>query len=473
MEKIEVEILDKHKNYMQYYIPNDLYWGIGIENETYLEFSKKLDIDPKKFYIKNAKRERYSVNYFNSYKTGVYDECINKLTLESSVPILLNANSFSKTDINNQSITTYTKNPEPNPNFNGKILFDFIAEKDSYFKDEYMKSYIFDGDTIEFITQNFYKTNIYKVINELTNNKKEFIYRLKKVFEENNIFQEYGEINFCKTNYPFVSFMTNLNNCSIFNNMTYHFNFTLPTQLNANSYIKDYKLFKEQHKNAIHLIQWVEPFLVAIYGSGDIFSTVNKNITPTSQRIAKSRYIGLGTYDTDTMKAGKILQIDANNNHLSKLDYWWYNKYHTDSDYTKEDLIGVDINFHKHKNHGIELRIFDYFDESKLASALEFCVLMLDHSLAKGNKIDSPVKNKLWNQFICDILKDRNVKISEEVKILYEDIFDLKTNFSTIPEFYEKIHNKLLKKYEYTGECYNKMIRDKGDKNEMICCEII
>jgi hypothetical protein len=147
------------------------------------------------------------------------------------------------------------------------------------------------------------------------------------------------------------------------------------------------------------------------------------------------------------MKAGKILQIDANNNHLSKLDYWWYNKYHTDSDYTKEDLIGVDINFHKHKNHGIELRIFDYFDESKLASALEFCVLILDHSLAKGKKIDSPVKNKLWNQFICDILKDRNVKISEEVKILYEDIFDLKTNFSTIPEFYEKIHNKLLKKY--------------------------
>jgi hypothetical protein len=43
--------------------------------------------------------------------------------------------------------------------FNGKILFDFIAEKDAYFKDEYMKSYIFDGDTIEFVTQNFYKTN--------------------------------------------------------------------------------------------------------------------------------------------------------------------------------------------------------------------------------------------------------------------------------------------------------------------------
>ena len=96
MEKIEVEILEKHKNYMKYYKPNDLYWGLGIENETYLEFSKKLDIDPTKFYTKNAKRERYSVNYFNSYKEGVYDTCISKLKLESSVPLLMNANSFSK-----------------------------------------------------------------------------------------------------------------------------------------------------------------------------------------------------------------------------------------------------------------------------------------------------------------------------------------------------------------------------------------
>jgi len=462
MEKIEVEILDKHRNYLSYYKPNDLFWGIGIENETYLEFSKKLEIDPKKFYTKNAKRERYSVNYFNSYKPTIYDNCINKLTLESSVPLLMNANSFSKTDSNNNSITTYTKNPEPNPNFNGKILFDFISEKDSYFKDEYMKLYIFDGDTIEFPTQNFYNTNIYKVIEELDAQKKEFIYRLQQVFKENNIFQDYGEINICKVNHPFVSFMTNLNNCSIFNNMTYHFNFTLPSQLNDKGYIQDYKLFIEQHKNAIHLIQWVEPLLIAIYGSGDIFSTVNPNLTPTSQRIAKSRYIGLGTYDTDKMTPGKILHIDANNNHLSNLDYWWFNKYNEISDYTREDLIGVDINFHKHKNHGIEIRIFDYFDESKLVSALEFCVLILDHSLVKGNMIESPVKNKLWNQFIVDILKDRNALITEEIKVLYEDIFDFKTNFNTINEFYAKIHNKLLRKYEYSGECYKRMVGEGG-----------
>ena len=52
MEKIEVEILDKHRNYLQYYIPDDYYWGIGIENETYFEMSKLLEVDIKKFYTK-------------------------------------------------------------------------------------------------------------------------------------------------------------------------------------------------------------------------------------------------------------------------------------------------------------------------------------------------------------------------------------------------------------------------------------
>ena len=38
MEKIIVELLDKHRNYINQYMPNDYYWGIGIENEIYLEF---------------------------------------------------------------------------------------------------------------------------------------------------------------------------------------------------------------------------------------------------------------------------------------------------------------------------------------------------------------------------------------------------------------------------------------------------
>lgn len=467
MSKIEVEILDKHKNYLQYYKPNDLYWGIGIENEMYLEMSKPLKVDKRFFYTKNAKRERYSLNYFESYKPHTYDIYINKLDLKDTVPLLVNAHSFLKTDINNEHSTTYTTNPKQNPKYSGKTLYDFIIEKDSYFKDEYMKSFIFDGDTIEFVSQNFYKTTIDYAIDELDHNKRTFINKLKKIFKENKIFQEYGEIDFCNINHPFISFMTNLNNCSIFNNMTYHFNFTLPTKLNDKGIIEDYDLFIKKHKNAIHLIQWVEPLFLALYGSGDILSTVNNKLTNTSQRCAKSRYISIGTYDTDKMTPGKILQIDSDNNHLSNLKYWWFNKYYEDSDYTKEKKIGVDINFHKHKNHGIEVRIFDYFDPSKLHEVLKFFVLLLDYSLE--NTIESPVRDVDWNNFVCDILKNRNTILNEEIKQKYEKIFNFKTRHNTIQKIYHKIFKKLLRRYENKGYCYNKMIDRTNDCQCKIC----
>jgi len=470
MDKIQVEILDKHRNYLQYYKPNDVYWGVGIEHETYFEFSKLLPIDPDTFYIKNAKRERYSVNYYNSYKPNVYEKSINKLLTDyntSSVPILLNSNSFTKTDINNEPLNTYSSKPKPNPKFNGKTLYEFICEKDSYFIDKYMKTFIFDGDTIEFINLDFYNKTIQDVIEELNNNKHQFISRLQKIFVENNIFTKYGTVKLCKSNYPFVSFMTNLNKCSIFNNMTYHFNFTLPTKLDKNCLIENYSLFIEQHKNAINLIQWVEPILISVFGSGDILAKVNKNLSSTSQRLAKSRYIGIGTYNTEEMTPGKILQIDSKNNHLSNLNYWWFNQYYNTCDYTKEDFIGLDINFHKHKNHGIELRIFDYFDESKLEAAFTFIVLLLDHSLHK--RVKSPVRNELWNNYIVDILNNRNANVNDQLLLFYKIIFDFKQDIKTTFELYDKIQRKLLKKYKYNGFCYNNMIR----KVKSSLCNII
>jgi hypothetical protein len=465
MDKIQVEILDKHRNYLQYYKPNDTYWGIGIEHETYLEFSKLLNVDPNIFYTENIKPERYSVDYYKSYKPGVYQNNIKLLLKDhennkirfSVVPLLLNSHSFTKADINNQPVTTYSKNPKPNPDFNGKTLYEFICEKDTYFIEQYMKTYIFDGDTIEFINLNFYKKNIQDVIEELENNKREFITRLQKIFTNNQIYNQFGTINFCKTNHPFVSFMTNFNKCSIFNNMTYHFNFTLPTKLNKYLYIENYPLFINQHKNLINIIQWVEPLLIAVYGSGDILSKVNPKLSSTSQRIAKSRYIGFGTYDVEKMIPGKFMHIKSNDNHLSNLDYWWFNQYYKNSDYTKEDLIGLDINFHKHKNHGIELRIFDYFHESKLEEAFTFIILLMDHSLHKI--IKSPVRNKLWNEYVVDILNNRNANLNDQLLIFYKTMFDFKRDVKTTFELYHKIHKKLLKKYKNIGFCYNNMIR--------------
>jgi hypothetical protein len=443
MDKLQVEILDKHRNYLKYYKANDLYWGIGIENEIYLEMSEKLIV--KKNFYENCIRERYSVDYFNSYKPNVYKNNINLLKLPDKVPLLINSHTF-------------TKIPKHNKNFFGKTLIDFLSDNDPYFKDEYMKSFIFDGDSIEFISKNFYKATINDVIEELINNKNIFITKLRKLFNENKIFKEYGEVNMCNKNHPFASFLTNFGNCSIFNNMTYHFNFTLPTKLDSKCNIADTKQFIEQHKNAIHMIQWVEPILISLYGSEDPLSEVNNKLTNCSQRCAKSRYISIGTYDTKEMLPGKLLLLDSSTNHLSNLNYWWYNRYYEYCDYKKESQMGSDINFHKHKNHGIEIRIFDYFPEDKLELILKFFVLLFDYSL--DYNVSSPIKNKEWNDYTFKIFVDKHFKLTDEIKLIYKKLFNLtNTNFSNSEELFNLIYNHLLLKYKDIGLCYNKMIR--------------
>ena len=48
----EIELLEKHKEYINQYKSNDFYWGVGIENECYLY------IDNQHFIIlKNAKMQ--------------------------------------------------------------------------------------------------------------------------------------------------------------------------------------------------------------------------------------------------------------------------------------------------------------------------------------------------------------------------------------------------------------------------------
>ena len=198
---------DKHTKYKDLYGKNELYWGIGIENELYLEFEKKMEVDKKKF-LNNHKRERYSVDYFKNY----IEEYVNYGFLYKSfrdsieIPVLLNSHSFTKTDQYNQPKVLYTKLCEPNPKFCGKTLWE-LAMKNTYLADNFEKNFTFDGDTIEIITQNFYNTKICSVMEEYKQSKKDFIQNLQSVFSENSVFPEYGEIGFQKiiTNLPSIS----------------------------------------------------------------------------------------------------------------------------------------------------------------------------------------------------------------------------------------------------------------------------
>lgn len=137
--------------------------------------------------MNNHKRERYSVDYFSNYKKEDLNDAFlyimnneyTDLNIKNNlieIPLLLNANSFTKTDSENNSTRMYTKKNEENPKFNGKTLIEELIEKNKYIKNTYETNWLFDGDTIEFKTNNFYNTTLLSVINELKNSKKR-IYR--------------------------------------------------------------------------------------------------------------------------------------------------------------------------------------------------------------------------------------------------------------------------------------------------------
>ena len=435
---------DKHTKYKASYGKNELYWGIGIENELYLEFEKKIPVEKKKF-LNNHKRERYSVDYYKNYVEEyvncgfLYESFIDSIEL----PVLMNSHSLAKTDQFNQSKTLYTKLCEPNPKFCGQTLWE-LAMKNAYFADNFQKNFTFDGDTIEIITQNFYKTDIQSVMNEYKQSKNDFINNLRSVFSENNVFAEYGEIGFIKGNHPFAIYLTNFNNIGIFNNGTLHFNITLPTQLSKDGWIDDNTEFIKIHKNYIRLIQFMEPFFLVKYGSPDKFSTIScdyaKLFSACSQRCAVSRYIGIGTYDTDDMKTGKLLQDDAGYFDVVTKDYGWYNQYYQKCAYTRGEKMGYDVNFNKHYNHGAEIRFFDHISEDdKIRDVLEDLIYLGDWAL-ENDIAENPIKSATWNGLVVKCMRQgKNTQLSFEELEIYNSIFRTKFWNQDICGLYDEI----------------------------------
>jgi hypothetical protein len=451
----------KHEKYVAAYKPNSLYWGIGIENEVYLEFHKKYELN-KLDLINTRKRERYSVDYYTNYKNHCLEEALNFYIntqidgQKMSIPILLNANSFTKTDASNNSITLYSRVVKPNPKFNGETLIETLKKHNVYYQETLGNKWLFDGDTIEFNTLNFFNAKLQDVINELDASKCEFITNINSSFKKLNIFNTYGTVQIMEKNHPFSTFMTNFKNVTMFNNGTLHYNITLPTQLNAKCKVQKMKQFIETHKKAIKIIQWMEPFIIAVYGSPDPFSNMtqyqNKNLfTNSSQRAAISRYIGIGTYNTDEMIKGKLLSKPVSELACNSLEYWWFNEFYKNNAYTKLDEIGVDINFNKHYNHGIEIRFLEHIhDKEKLQESFEFIIYLMDLILENSNfdTIDNPILNKLWNNVaLKSIINGKNGILTTEETQMYATIFDMTIYNTQINDIYYEIYHELIVRY--------------------------
>lgn len=431
--------LPKHQKYKSTYKPNDFFWGLGVEHETYIESQQVTRRITESDVLSLQRPERYSVPYYKSYKPPALLQGISNfftdISRQTEIPILLNSHAFTKTDICCQPETTYERQPKLNPKYSGESLHAFAKKSQPWFKEEFDHIYLFDGDTVEFTTLNFYKVTPRQVVQELEEQHRAFEANLNGLpWQDCSQSRVASLAPFCiqRQNYPFATYTTNLANISMFNNGTIHVNITLPTRLDAAAQILDWREFERKHRALARLIQWFEPFMIAVYGTPDPFAGKSHGqpykFGASSQRLAVSRYIGLGTYDTTRMPSGKILQTPRNSLpwEISASKGGWY----PDDPfwaYESLDQIGLDINFNKHQNHGLELRFFDALPMKSLEEVLETIVALGELTENKINRMPQvPQMNNLWKKLAKGALEcGAGFTISgEEFDLLVVEIFD-------------------------------------------------
>lgn len=479
---------NKHCKYENTYKPNTLYWGLGIENEVYLEICKKNKIKTTDILVKQ-KSERYSLDYYLNYKKYFLSKGLIHFISATKdndfmeIPYLVNSHSFTKTDIYNQPTKLYTKECNINPLFCGETFIETLQKKNSYFGETFDKYWLFDGDAIEFNTINFFNASLHDVVRELEDNKKTFINELNKTLSSIDTESCFYEETFSimKKNYAFATYMTNSENIAIFNNGTLHYNLTLPTQLDNDSKILDWDKFVDDHKKAIRAIQWIEPFYLSYYCSPDPFSKV-EGFSKASQRCAVSRYIGIGTYDSDTMETGKILSKPIKSLAMNDLSFWWYHKFSENNAYAKLNDMGMDINFNKHYNHGVEIRFIDHIeDENALFESFEFIIYLMDFVLESDriNDFGNPTHNLIWNKLTLNsMVGGKECFVSEEERKLYSNIFNFEVSETSIGDIYKEIYNELKKRYYGVGKFSRVSLKNNlstyphGNRKEgcFLCC---
>jgi hypothetical protein len=466
----------KHLRYKSLYQENELFWGLGIEEETYFQFTKPLYVAAPIIRTSHA-AERYSVRYFKTYKPS-YTLAFEKLFPDASgffpIPFFVNAHAFNKMDLSGNHMTTYEKVPKPNLLFHGKTFYQELCSfMPSYyccrprrFEKIFEDSCIFDGDSIEFVTQNFYKATTTHVLEELVKAKHDLLDSINTFLIKRGIHKEKGLLMYPTVNPGFVVNLTNPRNISMFNNGTYHINITLPSYLgkrdkNRLPQLVDYKKFKADHKKFIRLIQWLQPLIIGTFGTSDPLSEVSSLYTKGSQRCAVSRYIGLCTYDTNAMPIGKIVTIPVKEIRGSDLPFWWYKQYHSESGYVMLDELGMDISYRKHYNHGVEIRFLDWFPESMLKGVLEFFIYLADLSLDPMVQMpEEAIMNEEFNNLIVNMLKKgKEYSIPESTLQLYTRILGLsiQTSSYSISDIYDVIFKQIRNKYK-DGVCASRMI---------------
>ena len=111
------------------------YWGIGLENETYLQFEESLVVTGR-FIREKMGRERYSIDYLKCYKKGSLEAALAAAFDDSKnyrVSRMMNSHSLEKLDIKFQHKTIQSAPPLlDNPNYLGTSILELFLQAQPY-----------------------------------------------------------------------------------------------------------------------------------------------------------------------------------------------------------------------------------------------------------------------------------------------------------------------------------------------------
>jgi hypothetical protein len=252
------------------------------------------------------------------------------------------------------------------------------------------------------------------------------------------------------------------NKIVFFNNSTIHIHLTLPTKINK-GLIMNKNNFNKIHNKAIKLLQWFEPFFICTLGSPDILQYVYQKyhndtsnyFSKGSMRATISRYIGIGTYNMKEMGGGKNITKKVENLKPTGVK-WWRDMIKEKLKYNlPESDIGLDFNFAKHYQSGLEFRLLDGIPLETLKDVLDIIILICEHSYSydKTTDILTSSVSQTWNNIVYkSIIDGYNAKITTDeitdlLRILKIDITIDKEEI-LLENFYYKVLEYLFELYK-------------------------
>ena len=132
-------------------------------------------------------------------------------------------------------------------------------------------------------------------------------------------------------------------------------------------------------------------------------------------------------------------------------------------------MVGLDLNFNKHWNHGLELRWFDQIPVVGIREVLRGLVAIGDFSLDVG-ELPDPRNSEVWKRVTKALLMSgTEYVLAEEDVVHWLTVFRCKAEKKamTVSEIYETIIGGLVRKYQDIGVCSKSFCRGETRKSDM------